>query len=249
MVKPVLEVNDVRLSIGSKPILKGVNLIVSSGSIHAVLGPNGAGKSTLAKLIMGIEGLTSPTSGEIIFNGTLLNGKPVDERARLGITLAWQEPARFEGVTVEEFLRISGRGNEELDVEECLSQVGLDPCSYLKRFVDDSLSGGERKRVELASILAMKPKLAVLDEPDSGIDFASMDEIANVIRRIRDNGSTVLMITHREEIAEIADRASLMCDGRVIQTGDPKVVGEKFKTMCITCEVRKPELVGGDGEG
>ena len=248
MLKPVLEVNDVRLLIDSKPILKGVNLLVNKGEIHAVLGPNGAGKSTLAKLIMGIEGLLAPTSGEILFEGKILNGLSIEERSKLGITLAWQEPARFEGVTIEEFLRISGRGNESLDIEECLSQVGLNPDIYLNRFVDESLSGGERKRVELASILAMRPKLAILDEPDSGIDFASMDEISKVIRRIRDNGSTVLMITHREEIAEISDKASLMCDGKVIQTGDSKVIGEKFKKMCMKCEIRKPELVGGKGE-
>ncbi len=248
MLNPVLQINDVRLTLNSKPILKGVNLFVNKGEIHAVLGPNGAGKSTLAKLIMGIEGLLRPTSGEIIFEERVLNGLSVEERAKLGITLAWQEPARFEGVTVEEFLRISGRGNEDLDIGECLFKVGLDPAVYLKRFVDESLSGGERKRVELASVLAMRPKLAILDEPDSGIDFASMDEISEVIKTIRDNGSTVLMITHREEMAEISDRASLMCDGKVIQTGDSKAIGEKFKNMCIKCEIRKPELVRRENE-
>jgi len=92
----------------------------------------------------------------------------------------------------------------------------------------------------------MRPDLAVLDEPDSGIDFASMEDIANMIKTMRDRGTTVLMITHREEIAEIADRATLMCDGKVVQTGDPKEVGKKFKNMCVKCEVRNPELVGGE---
>ena len=242
---PILTVNGVKLNIDDKPILKGVNLVVNKGEIHAVLGPNGAGKSTLASLIMGINGLKEPTEGEIIFKDKLLNGLEIDERARLGITLAWQDPARFEGITVEEYLRISGRNNPEFDPIECLELVGLD-CSYLNRFVDDTLSGGERKRVELASVLAMRPELAVLDEPDSGIDFVSMEDIANVIKTMRDRGSTVLMITHREEIAEIADRATLMCDGKVVQTGNPKEVGQKFKTMCVNCEVRNPELVGGE---
>jgi len=206
------------------------------------LGPNGAGKSTLASLIMGINGLKEPTHGEIIFKDVLLNGKEIFERAKLGLTLAWQEPARFEGITVEEYLKVSGRNNPNLDLEECLELVGLDE-SYLLRNVDETLSGGERKRVELASILAMNPELAVLDEPDSGIDFASMEDIARMIRTMRERGTTVLMITHREEIAEIADRATLMCDGKVVQTGDPKVVGEKFKTMCVKCEVKNPELV------
>ena len=241
---PLLTVNDVKLTIDGRPILRGVNLIVNEGEIHAVLGPNGAGKSTLASLIMGINDLKAPDSGEIIFRDKLVNGLEITERAKLGITLAWQEPARFEGITVEEYLKISGRNNPDLDVVECLDLVGLD-CSYLNRFVDDTLSGGERKRVELASILAMRPKLAVLDEPDSGIDFASMEDIANMIKTMRERGTTVLMITHREEIAEIADRATLMCDGKVVQTGNPKEVGQKFKTMCVKCEVRNPELVGG----
>jgi Fe-S cluster assembly ATP-binding protein len=244
-MEPILTVNDVRLAIDSRPILKGVNLVVNKGEIHAVLGPNGAGKSTLASLIMGINDLKAPDSGEIFFKDKLLNGLEIYERAKLGLTLAWQEPARFEGITVEEYLKLSGRNNPNLDVVECLELVGLDS-SYLTRFVDETLSGGERKRVELASVLAMKPDLAVLDEPDSGIDFASMEDIANMIKTMRDRGTTVLMITHREEIAEIADRATLMCDGKVVQTGDPKEVGRKFKNMCVKCEVRNPELVGGE---
>ena len=243
-MEALLEVRGVKLTIDGRPILRGVDLSVSEGEIHAILGPNGAGKSTLASLIMGINDLRSPDSGEIAFQGKVINGLPVSERAKLGITLAWQEPARFEGITVEEYLKISGRNNQNLNVEECLNLVGLD-CSYLGRFVDDTLSGGERKRVELASVLAMNPKLAILDEPDSGIDFASIEDIAKVIQTLKERGSAVLMITHREEIAEIADVATLMCDGRVVQSGDPKEVGRKFKTMCVTCEVRNPDLIGG----
>ena len=243
-MEPILTVNNVKLSLDEKPILKGVNLIINKGEIHAILGPNGAGKSTLANLIMGIGDLKSPTEGEIIFKDKILNGLEISERAKLGITLAWQEPARFEGITVEEYLKLAGRNNPDLDIEECLKFVGLDS-SYLFRYVDDTLSGGERKRVELASILAMRPELAILDEPDSGIDFASMEDIARMLKTMKDRGTTILMITHREEIAEISDRASLMCDGRVIQTGNPKEVGEKFKNMCIKCEVKNPQLVGG----
>ena len=242
---PLLTINDVKLTIDGKPILKGVNLIVNEGEIHAILGPNGAGKSTLASLIMGINDLKEPDSGEIVFGDRIVNGLEITDRAKLGITLAWQEPARFEGITVEEYLKLSGRNNPDLDISECLELVGLNS-SYLSRFVDDTLSGGERKRIELASILAMRPKLAILDEPDSGIDFASMEDIANMIKTMKERGTTVLMITHREEISEISDRATLMCDGKVVQTGNPKEVGEKFKTMCVKCEVRNPELVGGE---
>lgn len=244
-MKPMLTISNVKLTVNGKPILKGINLTVTNGEIHSILGPNGAGKSTLASLIMGINDLKSPTEGTIIFEDKLLNGLSIFERAELGITLAWQEPVRFEGITVEEYLRISGKNNPELDVEKCLELVGLD-CNYLLRNVDETLSGGERKRVELASILAMRPKLAILDEPDSGIDFASLNDIARMIKTMRDRGTTVLMVTHREEIASISDRASLMCDGIIVQTGNPKVVGDKFKSLCAKCTVKNPQLVGGD---
>jgi Fe-S cluster assembly ATP-binding protein len=228
-----------------KEILKGVNLDVKEGEIHVILGPNGAGKSTLANLIAGAGGYENPTEGEIIFNGKSLNGKPLYERARLGLTIAFQEPARFEGITVEEYLKLSARNNPSADIEACLKKVGLNPKDYLQRFLDESLSGGERKRIELASIMCMKPKLAVLDEIDSGIDFVSIDEIGNLFKTMRDEGTTLLVITHRENIANIADRASLMCDGTIVETGDPKKVIKKFEKECLVCELQSPKLVEG----
>jgi Fe-S cluster assembly ATP-binding protein len=226
-----------------KEILKGVNLDVKEGEIHVILGPNGAGKSTLANLIAGASGYEEPTEGEIIFDGKLLNGKPIYERAKMGLTIAFQEPARFEGITVEEYLKISGRNNPNMDVRDCLKKVGLDPEKYLNRFVDDSLSGGERKRIELASIMCMKPKLAVLDEIDSGIDFVSIDEIGNLFKTMRDEGTTLLVITHRENIANIADRASLMCDGQIVETGSPSKIIKKFEGECLSCVIQSPELL------
>ncbi|NPB05604.1 MAG: ABC transporter ATP-binding protein [Aquificae bacterium] len=224
-------------------ILKGVNLDVKKGEIHVLLGPNGAGKSTLANVVAGASGYENPTEGEVVFDGIVLNGKPIYERARLGLTIAFQEPARFEGITVEEYLKLSARNNPDADIEACLKKVGLEPCDYLHRFVDDSLSGGERKRVELASIMCMKPKLAVLDEIDSGIDFVSIDEIGNLFKTMRDEGTTLLVITHRENIAKIADRASLICDGKIVETGDPSKIIEKFEKECLTCTVQNPELL------
>jgi Fe-S cluster assembly ATP-binding protein len=161
----------------------------------------------------------------------------------MGLTIAFQEPARFEGITVEEYLKISGRNNPNMDVRECLKKVGLDPEKYLNRFVDDSLSGGERKRIELASIMCMKPKLAVLDEIDSGIDFVSIDEIGNLFKTMRDEGTTLLVITHRENIANIADRASLMCDGQIVETGSPSKIIKKFEGECLSCVIQSPELL------
>ena len=235
-MEPILKVNNVKLTVDGKAILRGVNLEVNRGEIHAILGPNGAGKSTLAKLIMGIEDLKSPTEGEIIFDGKVINGLEVYERARLGITLAWQEPARFEGVTVEEYLRLSARNNPDVDIRKCLEEVGLVPEVYLKRFVDDSLSGGERKRVELASILAFRPKFVVLDEIDSGIDFTSIEDIQKILETMREEGITVLMITHNEKLLDVADRASLLCGGKVLETSDPQSIKRKFEE-CKVCDI------------
>lgn len=247
-MKKLLEIRNLKFTAeGGKEILKGVNLDVNQGEIHVILGPNGAGKSTLANLIAGASGYEEPTEGEIIFEGINLNGKPIYERAKLGLTIAFQEPARFEGITVEEYLKISGRNNPNANLHECLKKVGLEPERYLKRFVDDSLSGGERKRIELASIMCMKPKLAVLDEIDSGIDFVSIDEIGNLFKTMRDEGTTLLVITHRENIANIANRASLMCDGQIVETGEPRKIIKKFEGECLSCVVQKPELLKEGG--
>ncbi len=236
MEMPVLTLNDVRLKIEGKEILKGVSLNVNKGEIHAILGPNGAGKSTLASILMGINGLSAPTSGEIVLNGDLINGLSIYERARKGLTLAWQEPARFEGLTVEDFLKISGRNNPELNIEKCLLAVGLSPDVYLSRFVDDSLSGGERKRVELASILALKPNFVILDEIDSGIDFTSIEDFQAVLDDMKKDGMTILMITHNEKLLSSADRASLLCNGKIVKTSDPETIKKRFEE-CKVCEV------------
>ncbi|WP_163329505.1 ABC transporter ATP-binding protein [Desulfurobacterium thermolithotrophum] len=242
-MEPILTINNVKLTIDKKLILKGINLIVRKGEIHAILGPNGAGKSTLAKLIMGIDNLKTPTEGEIIFDGEIINGLEVYERARLGITLAWQEPARFEGITIEEYLKLSGRNNPNVDIRKCLEEVGLVPELYLKRYVDESLSGGERKRVELASILAFKPKFVILDEVDSGIDFTSIEDIQKILETMRDEGITILMITHNEKLLDVADRASLLCAGKVLDTSDPQTIKRKFEE-CKVCDVLDFELKG-----
>jgi Fe-S cluster assembly ATP-binding protein len=185
-------------------------MVMEASEVHALLGTNGTGKSTLACLIMGCGG-RRPTSGNIVFDDKVINDLNIHERAQLGITMAWQEPARFEGISVRDYLTIK---NKDRDPSSCLEMVGLHPELYLHRMVDKSLSGGERKRIELASLLAMNPRLAILDEPDSGIDMLSTQDIINVIQAFKQAGSSVLLITHREEVALIADRASQVCKGR-----------------------------------
>jgi len=232
---PLLEINNISFTAGSRaqtPILSGLSLSMDAGEVHALLGTNGTGKSTLACLIMGCEGYR-PASGEIRFNGEVINDLPIHERARLGITMAWQEPVRFEGIAVRDYLCLRPEAG---DAASCLELVGLSPAPYLSRMVDKSLSGGERKRIELASILALNPRLAILDEPDSGIDMLSIQDVINVINAFRKNRTAVLLVTHREEICKVADRASQLCNGRIICSGKPENVAGHYKSShCLAC--------------
>lgn len=229
---PLLELRDIHFSAGGTRILEGLDLGVRRGEVLALLGANGTGKSTLAYLVMGCEGFT-PSSGDILFKGELINTLKIHERAHLGITMAWQEPVRFEGISVRTYMNLA---NRDVDPASSLALVGLAPNHYLNRMVDRALSGGERKRIELASILTMKPALAILDEPDSGIDMLSLQDIINVINALKGGGASVLLITHREEIAKIADRASQLCNGKIICSGPAEEVAAFYKERrCLTC--------------
>ena len=232
----VLDLVDVGLSVGSKPILHDLNLHVLPGEIHAILGMNGSGKSTLASVVMGLSGF-SPTSGKVVFWGEEITALSISDRAKRGITLAWQEPARFEGLTVREYLELGRHGSPVSGPSpgECLAMVGLSPDRYLERIVDATLSGGERKRVELASVLSMEPRLSILDEPDSGIDALSLNHILDAIRILARNGASVLLITHQNEIAVSADRASSLCGGTILRTGEPLAIGSFFRSHCLEC--------------
>ena len=232
----MLRLTDIALVRNGKHILHDLDLEVAEGEVHAVLGLNGAGKSTLAAVVMGLGGY-APSSGRIHFRGEEITRLPLHERARRGITLAWQEPARFEGLTVAEYLQVGQRQDRTVPLtpRDCLVQVGLPPEKYLTRAVDVSLSGGERKRVELASVLAMNPALAILDEPDSGIDILSVSHIVDVIRTLAKNGSAVLLITHQEEVAATADRASSLCGGTILRTGEPQPIARFFRNHCQEC--------------
>ena len=238
----MLELQDVQLSKNGKLILDHVDLQIHSGEIQSILGRNGTGKTTLAYAIMGLPEYQID-GGKILLDRKAIHRKRMAERAKMGITLAWQEPARFEGLTVLEYLKLGQRGKTAaLKPAECLEQVGLDPLKYLRRAVDDTLSGGERKRIELASVLAMQPRLAILDEPDSGIDALSIEYIKEVIRTLVKNGSTILLITHHEEVAGMADRTSALCAGKILKTGLPEQVTRFFRNHCKPCtHVNEPE--------
>jgi Fe-S cluster assembly ATP-binding protein len=247
----MLQLKNLELTLNGKRILHDLNLETRNGEIHSILGTNGTGKSTLASVILGLSGYRE-IGGKILFNGENVTTLPVSERARRGITMAWQEPARFEGLSVAEYLSLGQRNgmNNSLSPRECLMKVGLAPENYLTRSVDTTLSGGERKRIELASVLAMKPKMAILDEPDSGIDALSIDYVVEVIKTFSRTGTTVLLITHHEEVAEIADRASSLCGGTILKTGDPIAVARFFRNHCQEClHVNMPVIGEQDNNG
>jgi len=232
-VAGLLELRGIGLRLGAKEVLCGLDLAVAQGEMHVLLGANGSGKSSLAHLVMGCEGY-APSTGDILFEGKCINALPIHERARLGITLAWQEPARFEGISVHTYLALGAAAGEP---GHHLEAVGLQPSEYLHRPVDKTLSGGERKRIELAAVLAMRPRLAILDEPSAGIDLLSMDDIVRLIGALRAAGMTVLLITHQEELALHADRASQLCGGRIVASGTPLEVTENYRARrCRRCD-------------
>jgi len=233
-----LQVENVTFVADGCEILRDVSLAVGEAEIHAVLGPNAAGKSTLANLIMGCGGAV-PTRGRIVFRGEDISRLPVFKRARMGLTLAWQEPARFEGLSVRDYLCLGMPQRGEGEAAQALRDVLLEPSLYLDRLVDRRLSGGERKRIELAAVLAMKPRLAVLDEPDSGIDMLAMENMVSLIGSFRVRGASVLLISHRQEVAAIADRSTLICGGRVVATGSPADVASYYANTCVSCAVRR----------
>lgn len=232
----LLALSHVVYAAGSKKILDNLDFAIDEGNVHALIGTNGTGKSTLARLIIGSEGYRL-NAGKILFAGRDIGAWTMYERAQAGISMVWQEPALFEGISVRDYLSI-GRG--QADLSECLAQVGLNPDDYLDRPLDKSMSGGERKRIELASMLALRPRLCILDEPVSGIDLVSVRSILAVIGRIQQNGSSILLITHREEVAGIADKASLLCGGKVVMTGAPDKIIQNYKARhCVVCNGRE----------
>ena len=203
----------------TKRIIDDVSLTIEDDKFIVITGPNGGGKSTLAKLIMGIE---KPTSGTILFNGTDITDMDIDERARLGMGYAFQQPARFKGMKVKKLLEIAA--GERLPMMSCnqyLSKVGLCSADFLTREVDKSLSGGEVKRIEIATILARDPKLAIYDEPEAGIDLCSFDRLTETFRDIHkaQGGRSIVIISHQERIIQLADQVILMGNGKLEAMG------------------------------
>ena len=202
---------------GTKDIINNVSLEINEGFV-ALTGPNGGGKSTLAKLIAGIY---KPTKGQILFNGTDITEMSVTERAKAGISYAFQQPVRFKGITVMDLIRLaSGRDLSVSEVCGYLSEVGLCAREYVNREVNASLSGGELKRIEIAMAMARSTELTLFDEPEAGIDLWSFSNLIAVFEKMREKiNGTILIISHQERILNIADRIIVVADGAIRQDG------------------------------
>lgn len=242
----MLELKDVRFSVTDekgqlKNIINGINLKIDEGKFVAITGPNGSGKSTLAKLIVGI---IKPTSGQILYNGQDITEMSITDRAKLGISFAFQQPVRFKGIKVLDLLRIAA-GKQLTISEACeyLSEVGLCARDYINREVDASLSGGELKRIEIATIIARGTELSVFDEPEAGIDLWSFNSLIKVFEKMQlENNNSILIISHQERILNIADDIVLLADGLIKAHGNkeeilPMVLGTNSDGICKKLKV------------
>jgi Fe-S cluster assembly ATP-binding protein len=229
----LLEATGLTLNHGGRRLLADLDLTIAPGEVHALVGANGSGKTTLARVLMGADDAV-PERGTVHFAGTDLLGVPMHERARLGLAIAWQEPVNLEGFSVADYLAC---GPVKTDSVQCLKQVALEPDQYLDRSLAQGLSGGERRRIELAAVLSLNPRLAILDEPTAGIDLASLPYIEEAILALRARGAAVLLITHEESMALKADSASQLCGGRILYRGTPTQVVERYKRrLCGRCD-------------
>lgn len=231
---------EVDLPEGKKSILKDVSLTIGDG-FTAFTGPNGGGKSTLAKIIAGIY---QPTSGKILFDGEDITDLTISERAKKGISFAFQQPVRFKGISVMDLIRLAS--GQDLNVSqacEYLSRVGLCAREYIDREVNASLSGGELKRIEIAQIIARGTKFSIFDEPEAGIDLWSFQNLIQVFENLRDtvNGS-ILIISHQERILNIADRIVVVADGQISKTGTKEEILPGLLGQSSVCSVLSDRL-------
>jgi Fe-S cluster assembly ATP-binding protein len=228
-----LEIRDLHVSVDGKPILKGVNLVVPRGEVHALMGPNGSGKSTLAYTLMG-HPKYEITQGELFYKGEQLNDLGPDERAKRGLFLAFQYPVAVPGVTMVNFLRLSMksvRGDEAAGgkfrrtLREKMALLKIDE-SFLTRYVNDGFSGGEKKRAEILHMALLQPEIAVLDETDSGLDIDALRTVAEGVNGLAGPDLGVLIITHYQRILNYVkpDVVHVLYDGRVVRTGGRELV-------------------------
>ena len=222
----LLELNDICFTRDNKKILDHINLNIDIEKFVAITGPNGSGKSTLVKIIMGIE---KPDSGKIVFDGKDITNMSINERAKLGMSFAFQQPVKFKGITVFDLLKISAQKDiNKAEACEVLSKVGLCAKEYVDREVNDSLSGGELKRIEIGTVVLRGAKLTIFDEPEAGIDLWSFNNLIDIFEKLSQEikGSTII-ISHQERILKIADEIVLMRAGKIEKVGNSTEILEK----------------------
>ena len=215
----MLELKNISMDIpGEKEILKNVNLTVKDGQFIVITGPNGGGKSTLAKVIAGIY---QPSFGSIFFDGKDITQMDITERAKAGISFAFQQPVRFKGITVRDIIELAAGGKlSEDQLCNYLRDVGLCAKDYIDREINDSLSGGEIKRIEIAMVMARKTRLTIFDEPEAGIDLWSFNNLIDVFKKLRrEIQGSIIIISHQERILNIADEIVVLADGEITAHG------------------------------
>lgn len=238
MHPPLLELRDIRCRVEDTEILRGIDLVVDEGEVHALMGPNGAGKSTLASVVMGNPGY-EVTGGRILLRGTDITDLTPDERARAGLFLAFQYPEAIPGVSVTQFLRqaMSARtGIEDLSVLEVrlslgewMDRLGMDR-AFAERHLNEGFSGGERKRNEVLQLAMLEPDVALLDETDSGLDIDALRTVARGVRAVRERHPqmAVVAVTHYVKLLEelVPDHVHVMLDGKIVASGGPELASE-----------------------
>ena len=234
----MLELRNVSFEVDGKKILNNISLTMEDNRFTVITGPNGGGKSTLAKLIMGIE---KPTEGEILFDGEDITAMSIDERAKRKIGYAFQQPPRFKGMSVRKLLSLAH--GKDLDEEICcsyLTDVGLCSKDYLNRDVDASLSGGEVKRIEIASILARALKLSIFDEPEAGIDLWSFAKLVETFQKLqRESRQSIILISHQERIMQLADEIIIIENGAIKTKGKRDDILPSLMSEFDSCEFKK----------
>lgn len=235
----MIELRNINFTVGNKEILRNINITFDNNQFVVITGPNGSGKSTMAKLIAGIE---KPSSGSILLDGVDITHKNITERAQLGISYAFQQPVRFKGITVFNLLRIASGNTELTKAEACgyLAGVGLCANDYILRSIDASLSGGELKRIEIASVIARGRQLSLFDEPEAGIDLWGFNHLIQVFESLNTHiaDATIIIISHQERILDIADKIVVLVDGQIEQIGTkdevlPALLKNANDTSCM----------------
>ena len=239
----MIELKNICFTRDNKKILDNINLKIDENKLIAITGPNGSGKSTICKIIMGIE---RPDSGQVIFNGEDITNLSIDERARRKVSFAFQQPVKFKGITVYDIIRLSA--GEEINKKqacEILSNVGLCAKEYIDREINNSLSGGELKRIEIATIAVRDSKLTIFDEPEAGIDLWSFNNLIQIFEELqKTQKSSILIVTHQERILNIADNVILVKNGKIEKIAQKEEILDSITKQGNCCKLKRGDCNG-----